>query len=112
MGVATAIITACSKSHNVDQAQQIFEKIFGGSNTSINPDELTFHALLSSYLSIDPPNWSYVSVCARTNDIKRGEEIINKMVVLGIRPNKATYESVKMRKSLRLSLRKVFKIPN
>lgn len=61
---------------------------------SIPPTALTFNALLEA--------------CARTNDLERGIQIIERMADQGVEPDAFTLEAVKQRKSLRSHLKKIF----
>jgi pentatricopeptide repeat protein len=129
--IITALLDACSKNPDVEIAQHVFENIFGGFNPLLVPDEQTFRALLKCHLRLHPPSWTAASwilqvaeiqfncqpssityncmleTCVRTNDLYRGEEIIDRMVALGIEPDQKTIECVKSRKAFRSQIKRI-----
>lgn len=49
-----------------------------------------------------------LEVCSRTNDLDRGQDIIDRMESDGVEPDEFTEEVVSKRRVLRTYLRKVF----
>lgn len=105
----------------------------GVAGANLRPDELTFAILLRGYLlTSSPPKWTTASAvltgmernynlrpscttfnvlleaCAKTNDLERGMEILERMADADVVPDSWTGEAVKQRKTLRSHMRKVF----
>eukprot|EP00197_Chlamydomonas_leiostraca_P010531 CAMPEP_0202866914 /NCGR_PEP_ID=MMETSP1391-20130828/8427_1 /ASSEMBLY_ACC=CAM_ASM_000867 /TAXON_ID=1034604 /ORGANISM="Chlamydomonas leiostraca, Strain SAG 11-49" /LENGTH=195 /DNA_ID=CAMNT_0049546903 /DNA_START=128 /DNA_END=716 /DNA_ORIENTATION=- len=123
---ATALVRACCR--DMELAQSIFDELFGD---FLTPDEVTFSVLLRGYGGLNPPDWvridstlttmrtkfnitptatSYnalLEVCARTNDLERGEDVVDRMANDGVEPNEFTEAAVAARRSLRSYVRKV-----
>ncbi|KAG2493990.1 hypothetical protein HYH03_007917 [Edaphochlamys debaryana] len=111
----------------MELAQSIFDEMFGD---FLRPDEVSFAVLLRGYGASDPPQWSRIDttlttmrikygiepsavsfnalleVCCRTNDLDRGQDIIDRMAADGVEPDEFTEEVVARRRALRSYLRK------
>ncbi|KAF5833392.1 hypothetical protein DUNSADRAFT_10298, partial [Dunaliella salina] len=98
----------------------------------LEPDEVAFAVLLRGYGNATPPNWQKIDatlttmqlkyglvpattsynalleVCCRTNDVERGEDIIDRMHTDEVEPDEFTEAAVASRRTLRAYLRKVF----
>eukprot|EP00798_Chlamydomonas_sp_ICE-L_P004630 gene4630-14822_t len=127
MLAATALVKACSR--NMDMAQSVFDELFG---ELLTPDEVSFAVLLTGYGNKQPPDWPQIDatlgsmrrdhgieptamsfncllqVCSRTNDLARGQDIIDRMEADGVDPDDLTADILAKRKVLRSYLRKVF----
>lgn len=111
----------------MEVAESIFQELFGD---FLQPDEVTFTVLLRGYGALDPPDWvkidttlttmrmkysiqptatafnALLDVCVRTNDLDRGQDIIDRMAADEVEANEFTEETVARRKVLRAYLRK------
>lgn len=125
---ATTLVRACSR--DMTLAQSVFDELFG---SFLQPDEISFAVLLRGYGSKSPPDWTRIDktltsmkakdieptatsfnalleICVRTNDLDRGQEIIERMSTDGVEPDEFTLDVVSKRKVLRSSLKKAFQI--
>ncbi|KAL6756025.1 hypothetical protein V8C86DRAFT_2659331 [Haematococcus lacustris] len=125
---ATALLSACLR--DMELAQSVFDELFVD---FLQPDEITFAVLLRGYGFRKPADWvkmdsvlttmrtkynmeptaiSYnvlLSVCVRTNDLERGEDVIDRMHQDGVEPNEFTEACLVPRRSLRSYFRKTFR---
>ncbi|BDA44985.1 probable pentatricopeptide repeat-containing protein At4g19440, chloroplastic [Coccomyxa sp. Obi] len=131
--LGTALVDACARSGQMQMAQAAFEELFGdGPNSLLEPDDVTFSILVRGYGETEPPQWLAISgllskmqsrfnlkpstatynalleVCARTKDLTRGYEIIERMERAGVLPDEQSVEAVKNRRALRTHLKRVF----
>jgi pentatricopeptide repeat protein len=125
---ATTLVRACSR--DMSLAQSVFDELFG---SFLQPDEVSFAVLLRGYGSKTPPDWvkidktlsamkakevdptatsfnALLEICVRTNDLERGQEIIERMSSDGVEPDEFTLDVVSKRKVLRSSIKKAFQI--
>lgn len=125
---ATTLVRACTK--DMTLAQGVFDELFGD---FLQPDEVSYAVLLRGYGSKDPPDWvkidaclgamktkdiepsavaynALLEICARTSDLDRGQDIIDRMASDEVEPDEFTLEVVSKRKVLRSYLKKTFQM--
>mmetsp|Transcript_16051 Transcript_16051/g.44756 ORF Transcript_16051/g.44756 Transcript_16051/m.44756 type:complete len:234 (+) Transcript_16051:191-892(+) len=127
----TALVHACARNGKMDMAQSVFDELFG---SILVPDAVTFAVLVRGYGEEDPPRWGTIAnllscmvrdhntpltvevynamleICARMNDVERGIEIMDRMLLEGIEANEFSLQVLSRRKTLRSHCRKVFGI--
>ncbi|GAX76186.1 hypothetical protein CEUSTIGMA_g3630.t1 [Chlamydomonas eustigma] len=125
---ATTLVRACTK--DMALAQSVFDELFDGE--FLIPDEVTFAVLLRGYGNRSPPDWPRIDatlstmrnkfgisptatsfnplleVCSRTNDLDRGQDVIDRMASDEVMPDEYSMEAVCKRKVLRSYLKKTF----
>eukprot|EP01024_Parvocaulis_polyphysoides_P024663 TRINITY_DN22544_c1_g1_i1.p1 TRINITY_DN22544_c1_g1~~TRINITY_DN22544_c1_g1_i1.p1 ORF type:complete len:182 (+),score=13.54 TRINITY_DN22544_c1_g1_i1:51-596(+) len=96
----------------------------------VSPDPVTFSVLIQGYGQIDPPDWSSIastlrnmesqfdlvpnvtvynallSVCVKSNDLQRAQDLLSQMDREGIQPDKTTEGTMSSRRAFRAALRK------
>jgi len=126
---ATALVHACARNGKLEMAQSVFDELFG---SMITPDEVSFTVLIRGYGSEDPPRWGTIAgllstmtteykmpitveaynamleICARTNDVERGIEILDRMLSEGCDADNFTRQAVGRRRALRSHCKKLF----
>ena len=123
---ATTLVRACTR--DMTLAQSVFDELFG---SFLQPDEVSFAVLLRGYgmkpdwvkidktltemrtKNIEPSAISFnalLEICVRTNDLDRGQEIIDRMSADGVQPDEFTLDVVSKRKVLRSAVKKAFSI--
>ncbi|KAG1672292.1 hypothetical protein FOA52_004307 [Chlamydomonas sp. UWO 241] len=124
---ATTLVRACTR--DMALAKSVFDELFVD---FLQPDEVTFAVLLRGYGTSDPPAWTNIDatltsmsktynieptstcynvlleVCARTNDLDRGQDVIDRMVADEVLPDEFSLEAVAKRRVLRSYLKKNF----
>uniref|UniRef100_A0A7R9V574 Pentacotripeptide-repeat region of PRORP domain-containing protein n=1 Tax=Chlamydomonas euryale TaxID=1486919 RepID=A0A7R9V574_9CHLO len=124
---ATTLVRACTR--DMALAQSVFDELFVD---FLQPDEVTFAVLLRGYGDCVPPRWtdmdaaltrmkktygieptstSYnvlLNVCASTNDLDRGQDVIDRMLSDDVDPDEFSLEAVSKRRALRSYLKKSF----
>ncbi|EIE21165.1 hypothetical protein COCSUDRAFT_57081 [Coccomyxa subellipsoidea C-169] len=127
--LGTALVDACARSGQMQMAQAAFEELF---DALLEPDDVTFAVLVRGYGEAEPPQWLAISgllskmqskfnlkpstatfnvlleVCARTKDLTRGYEVIERMERAGVLPDEQSVEAVKNRRALRTHLKRTF----
>mmetsp|Transcript_3619 Transcript_3619/g.7841 ORF Transcript_3619/g.7841 Transcript_3619/m.7841 type:complete len:236 (+) Transcript_3619:28-735(+) len=122
---ATTLVKACSR--DMVLAQGIFDELFGD---FLEPDEVSFAVLLRGYGARNPPDWPRIDatlttmrtkygieptatsfnvlleVCARCNDLDRGQDVIDRMAADDVEPDEFTAEVVAKKRVLRSYLKK------
>ena len=122
--------SACVAAGDLGRAVVVFDEMFG--SELVTPDELVFALMMRAYGLEAPPKWPEIAAllgrmkhtfgitpgvqvynvlletCARTNDVDRGLQVLDRMEQEGIEPNNYTMEAVEKRKVLRSALRKQF----
>ncbi|MEW5302614.1 MAG: hypothetical protein WDW38_008014 [Sanguina aurantia] len=108
-------------------AQSVFDELFA---EFLTPDEVSFVVLLRGYGGKTPPEWSKVDstltimetqfgvvptaisfnalleICCRTNDLERGQDVIDRMISNGVVPDEFTEQIVAKKRALRSYLKK------
>eukprot|EP01024_Parvocaulis_polyphysoides_P024664 TRINITY_DN22544_c1_g1_i2.p1 TRINITY_DN22544_c1_g1~~TRINITY_DN22544_c1_g1_i2.p1 ORF type:complete len:234 (+),score=25.60 TRINITY_DN22544_c1_g1_i2:51-752(+) len=124
---ATALLSVCVQNGNLQMAENIFNQLFG---EFVSPDPVTFSVLIQGYGQIDPPDWSSIastlrnmesqfdlvpnvtvynallSVCVKSNDLQRAQDLLSQMDREGIQPDKTTEGTMSSRRAFRAALRK------
>uniref|UniRef100_A0A061SD09 Pentacotripeptide-repeat region of PRORP domain-containing protein n=1 Tax=Tetraselmis sp. GSL018 TaxID=582737 RepID=A0A061SD09_9CHLO len=126
---ATALVHACARNGKMEMAQSVFDELFG---SVLEPDTVSFAVLVRGYGAEDPPRWGTIAgilnrmvqdyslpltseiynamldICARTNDVERGIEIMDRMKLEGVDADDFTLQMVTRRKALRSHCKKTF----
>jgi len=127
---ASTCLQACAGAADIGRATMVFDEMFASG--LVEPDELVFAIMMRAYGAEDPPRWADVAAllgrmrhsfgitpgaktynalletCARTNDVERGLQVLDRMDQEGVEPDAFTVEAVAGRKVLRSALRKTF----